>query len=74
MANAFAYDLDNINADNMMPEDLADFATHLQVLLDFAHNKRAAMLMRVAGQINDALYFEKRCDDLHKRLPSNWQW
>ena len=74
MAKEFAYDLDSINLDAMMPEDVAEFATHLQTLLEYARAKWHAMMLRTEGDVSTAQKFEDHCDALYHCLPSNWRW
>jgi hypothetical protein len=74
MTKPFAYDLGTTNFDIMDPDELAEFATHLQVLLLYVSTRRLAMVLRLDGRTADALKLEEQTDGYYRALPSNWQW
>lgn len=54
--------------------EMGEVLCGLNKLQRYATHKAQAMKFRLAGDINTALLFEKRCDTIHKELPVWARW
>ncbi len=70
----FAYTLEALVPDSMMPEDVQEAIVHLETLTEYFRVKARAMRLRATGKITFAEQAETTCDALYGALPGNWQW
>jgi hypothetical protein len=62
------------NLDCLPEGDYLPTKTALDLLADYCFNKRAAMNLRASGRIEQALAYERDCDQIYGRLPEWAKW
>lgn len=61
-------------AADIFPDRPVWYISAAHSLAEYAYHKAHAMNYRKKGQINDALYFEKKCDEIYNQLPEYARW
>lgn len=64
----------NIDDFSISVDDVRALARNLEYLAVYAGNKANAMASRNSGQTAQAKRFESTCEEIYKKLPSNWRW
>lgn len=73
-------EVDNSKAENldaMTERDLTAFIARTgprKLTTQYARQKRQAMRLRLAGNTQEALSKEKKCDELYRRIPAKERW
>ena len=70
--------MDELNVPNIDgiedDSELAELERALCNLATYVNNKRAALSLRIAGNIPAALAHERKCDQVYKKLPETARW
>jgi len=61
-------------ARKLFPDAPKGYVRTAKDLGNYASNKATAMQLRLAGQINSALTYEKICDRIYDELPEYAKW
>lgn len=62
------------NLDCMEPDDLARYARAFRGLARYAELSAKAQRLRLRGEINSALFYERQADETYESLPIWARW